>query len=676
MNASQVISWLPHFKDHVPSQYKQVRNSLNDTFGNLTLLVTLLLIFCYPIKCFISQILLQSSSILRIHHMVTKRFKLIHKFVFHSSTAKIIIFWTLLSSFLSFYKTFDDLLFISKRLGRVCCASFPAILFLTLRPSPLPKTLYLSLLPIHKWLSRIIVIEGLAHTVIYLFYFKHNNTMYKIKKPGNIHGIIAIIAFIIIGLTSLPRIRRLYFKVFYFLHYSLTWICVICLQLHAKPNINIFTIINVSILVYQIIYRVSITSTTTVTITNISPSLALLEFPSADITKKTSLPAAHLRINNAHKNIFKNIFYHIIPLQHPFTISSLPNDYMVKLIIRRGQFPLKNSSKYFITGSFDPTLDFIKEYNLFNKIFFNTHKRLSTTSIMNNYEIDANRVLIVVGGSGISFGIPLLRILNYNGITARLIWVSKDLKDLNLLNHFKGLQNIECYITGDYDENDIVIDYYEDDKLINKVQPLNYGAINNTFDENDDEIDFTNSLSFASTKKKVPRKSLSALRNLKFDYKEHENVNIDISNQCKHGICSPYSSKSGTPPAACASAACFVGTTSTSSTTTPNYQDHENSPEFDIPPESFNNIKISKSIKIFYGRPNLGADHYEWCLQSHCVGPAHIDGEDVCCRDLGPEEIDKSKIWVVAAGPSGLVEHTSQWAKDGGLRCHVESFAV
>lgn len=541
---------------------------------------------------------------------------------------------------LNFADTYNDLLFITKRLGRVAAACLPALLFLTLRPSPLPRTLYLSLLPIHKWLSRIVVLESLIHTVMYMVYYQRIGTLKKVLKFENLLGYVALAAFVLIGITSLPKIRRAAFKTFYITHYIMTWGSVIALHIHARPGIGLYTIFNVSLLAWQIAYRIWKTSKTKISVVPISPTLALVEFPTSIMKKKTNLPGGHVRINNKH-GFIKNLFYQIIPLAHPFTIASLPNDQTTKLIVRRGHFPLKSNKEYYVTGVFEPELNFISEPTILHKLFGPRLRQrppifLSSPS---KYDIDAQRVMIVVGGSGISFGIPLMRILNYNGIGTRLIWVCKDIKDLNLLNHFPGIQGIECYITGDVNKDDIVIDYYEDKSQENIVQRVaNYGAI-----EDSDEIDFTTL--GRSYKEAHSAPSQSRLRS----FRDNENVNIDISGTCQYRD-EPLSTQSN-----------VILT----------------SPE-EIDAEAFKSVKIPKSVNIFYGRPNLGSEHYNWCLQSQCVGPAvSRNGESVCCRDIESQhQVDRSKVWIVAAGPTGLVDHAKQWATDGGLQCHVESFAV
>ncbi|CCH41450.1 putative ferric reductase transmembrane component 8 [Wickerhamomyces ciferrii] len=487
--------------------------------------------------------------------------------------------------------------------------------------------------------------------------------MFKIKKVTNIWGIVAMVAFALIAITSLPKVRRLNFNVFYLMHYIMTWTCVISVHFHAVPGIGLYTILNVIILLVQIIYRVKNTRKTKVTVVPISPTLSLVEFPLSSISQKNVIPGGHVRINNK-QGVLKDWFYTLVPLAHPYTIASLPNDPTVKLIIRKGKFPLKTNKDYYITGAFDAKLDFMREQSLLDK--FLAPKRSPLLRAPLKYTIDAQRVMIVVGGSGISFGIPLLRILNYNGISARLMWVCKDIKDLNLINHFKGVQGIECYITGDVNENDINIDYLDDAKDINPVQPVDYGSFQDQNQE-EDEIDFT-TIGKAYKEAHEGRKSVST-KSSSDTFKEHENVNIDISNSCGYG----YNSSTTMTESPSID---YNNPININNQETLHLLPHHKSIPESLNPESFKNIKIPQSVKIFYGRPNLGSEHYDWCLQSQCVGPTLRSGHNVCCRDIGEHDVDKSKIWVVAAGPTGLVDHAKQWAIDGGLRYHIESFSV
>lgn len=652
----------------IPIEYKRLRLFVTSMWGRYTLYGSLAMVLGVPAWNALIDYLNARHAKSNPRHNRSSKF---HAIVNHASTAKIITVWTIFSILVNYADTYNDLMFITKRLGRTSCACLPALLLLTLRPSPLPRTLYLSVLPIHKWLSRIVVIEGALHTALYIWSFYRLDTMMKIMKPANFYGVIAMIAFSILGITSLPKIRRKAFNVFYISHYIMTWVSVIALHFHARPNIRTFTVLNLLILIYQIIYRLWLSTKTRISVRSISPTLALIEFPTSALKKKSSLPGAHVRINN--KNPFlKDFFYKLVPLAHPYTIASLPNDKAVKLIVRRGNFPLKTNRDYYITGSFEPQLSFMKEASPFRRMF-----EPAQTSLLGSpmrYNIDAERVFIVVGGSGISLGIPLMRILNYNGIAVRLIWVSKDIMDLNLLNNFRGLQGIECYITGDVREDEIFIDYYEDDRE-NQLQRVDYGST-----QQDDEIDFTTIGKSYKTAHKHTDASLSRSSAGVAIPAERPKSPIPYVDPMSR-FTTPRKSKS------------LRHHDHTHSRDDPcgfaSHQSHDNTnskpsnitvvqPE-DVDAEAFKRIKIPRGVNIFYGRPNLGAEHYNWCVQSQCVGPQVTqNGETVCCRESEHhgENVDKSKIWVVTAGPAGLVDHTERWAVDGGLRYHIESFAV
>ncbi|KAH3674514.1 hypothetical protein WICPIJ_009552 [Wickerhamomyces pijperi] len=683
---------IPRWVDSITPEYKRLRLYVGKKYANQALVVSFLLIAMIPLwKMFKSKILSKKKPwSLKFNH---SNWPWLHRILYHSEVSRIVIFWGIFSMFFIYIDTYEDLLFITKRLGRIAAASLPALLFLTMRPSPLPNTLYLALLPIHKWLSRIVVLESVLHTIFYMYYYYRIGAFYKCWKIDNLYGFVAMFAFLAIAITSLPKVRRACFNVFYFSHYLMTWVSVVTIHYHARPGVPYYTALNITILLSQILYRVYHTRSTVITSIQVSPSLEIVEFPKSDLARSPKLPAAHIRINNKHDLFFRNWFYHIVPLQHPFTIASLPNEHTVKLIIRKGRFPLKTNKEYYVTGAFEAEYDFITDSSngWFSSIWRRNQplqQRLFDSSFPMSRNIKAERVLIVVGGSGISFGLPLLRELSYNGVSARLIWVCKDIKDLNLLSHFKGTQGVECYITGDVNEDDIVIDYYEDSNIENDVFRIDTHESkdhNDLINEDDYEIDFTASFRKDQPVKTVPNSSKLPAFQQNFD-KAHEHSALledplstkrlygthntsmltdfgEDYNCNSHSSVCKYQNCSASPPAK--SYKSLVKSSISS--------------EIDF--EQFKNIKISRNIGLFYGRPNLNFSHYDWCLQSQCLGPVYnnVSGETECCRESGTHadhKVDRSKIWVVAAGPNGLVDHAKQWALDGGLQCHIESFAV
>ncbi|GME95993.1 unnamed protein product [Ambrosiozyma monospora] len=138
------------------------------------------------------------------------------------------------------------------------------------------------------------------------------------------------------------------------------------------------------------------------------------------------------------------------------------------------------------------------------------------------------------------------------------------------------------------------------------------------------------------------------------------------------------------------------------------------------------------SCRIEFGRPKLGLYYYNWCIGSSCIGPlVELNtGKSVCCNEItkkarenpntesdasgsgGLPKYKKSNgkllgedanddlflndvfiknrqsrfrdrggkldenIWVIGAGPIGLVNKVQLWSNDCGFNFHAESFSI
>ena len=203
-----------HYPNGKTKEYSRLRNYITSKYGNITTLLLFLFIISIPIyKYFIIHNYHHrfKSNIIRSfnrkldhytqheHHpnCQTATFKdrfytyiaqLLKSIVFNitlrSSTIIQLLFWITFLTSLSLVDIYNgDLIFLAKRLGRIPANCLPTILFLTLRPSPLPHTLYLTLIPIHKWLSRLIIIQSVIHTVLYLGYFQKRTRPKRLSNP-------------------------------------------------------------------------------------------------------------------------------------------------------------------------------------------------------------------------------------------------------------------------------------------------------------------------------------------------------------------------------------------------------------------------------------------------------------------------------------------------------------
>ncbi|SMN20772.1 similar to Saccharomyces cerevisiae YLR047C FRE8 Protein with sequence similarity to iron/copper reductases, involved in iron homeostasis [Maudiozyma saulgeensis] len=692
-NISDIIQFwstprMPSFDNNVD---KETRTKLVNKYAKLCFLFSVTLVcIMIPLWYSLSVTFTFFKIEHRFKHHIFKPGTWYHRLpLYHNTSLRHCIFWCIVCTVAVFHHTSYDLLQITKRLGRVAVALMPPLLFVTLRPSPLPQTLYLRILPIHKWISRVVVLASLLHSIFYAYFMVIKGVFWiKIKKLPNVYGVIAMVLFFIIGITSIRKFRRINFRLFYYIHYISTWLTVILIHFHARPGVPYYTAMNCAILLYQCGYRIIHTKMTKMIVTPISPTLSLLEFPMTDLVKKPVLPSGHVRISRYDSNFIKRMLFQLVPFQHPYTIASLPDEDTVRLIIRNGQFKLKNGGSYYVTGAFEPIINFLERPKNVKQFLDNQKKRINPFQVTSlglihsplHYVVNARRVLICVGGSAIAFGLPLLRVLNFNGIIVRLIWVIRDFRDLKLLEFFRNnFEGMEIYVSGDFgSEQDIQLNYddrrtetanepslisgnNENFSLLASSNNKTYGTtrsdyVNEPEDHQEvDEIDFTNSFRI---KKNRSRSQLRLDNKLSESQQRYASGNVfrkDVllnptaynNNGCNHdGDCN---------------------------------DDHDNDDE--ATPhlmEEDERIKIPSGVKIYCGRPNLDERDYAWCLEQDC--DTSID-DDECCQNrfdgsLSANVEKLSQVWVVAAGPDGLVESTRHWATDGGLHFHAESFAV
>lgn len=574
-----------------------------------------------------------------------------------------------------------DLIFLAKRLGQLSTIALPTVTFLTLRPSPLPNTLYLSLLPIHKWLSRVVVLLAIAHTILYMGYFNVKNTWFKLWNRANVYGIVALACFLIITLTSFLRMRDRYYKMFYCCHYICTWTVLLILPLHVRPGSRYTTlcgVVNVLCLLYQIYYRL-ITSaassdSTPFRVVNVSPNLQYVEFPNSLIVKKAINPGAHIKITNRSPHMWKRWLKNVVPNFHPYTLVTLPLDRQQALIVRKGAFEWTSSKQYILYGTLDPKLLFIKSANVEGSKF--SISRLT---------VEAKKLLIVIGGSAISFAIPLLRVMNYHGIPAKVIWVVRDYRDIAVLDFFDGFihgGDFEIFVTG----NSAIAD--------GKSSPLK----------------FSKSYGSLATSKILSAADTSSSPWIHDGDAEHtqqelENVDVDLSEvesmeseECQknatfslfdlnNGSLQEYSEEDPFLPEEGPLSPVLASRSRSLSVNERFIPDLENM-EVDHGHFVQTICKLKLEHHIYKGRPKLNYRYYNWCVNAHdiftqCSGPTLDEQSNlVCCKDLpskqGVREVlpEMNKVWVVSAGPKSLVKNVKLWASENNLRYHEEAFYI
>lgn len=303
-----------------------------------------------------------------------------------------------------------------KRLGRIGYVLVTLDIFVSLKPNPLPNVYYLELIFLHKWLSRLLVLWTLGHSIGYTSVWIQSNTFSKIFRVLNFLGVIAMSLFLLSTIVSLKPIRRRFYKFFFTTHLIIAWLVVGLIHYHARPGVALYTFLNASLFILQIAVKIWKSRDVVIDKTTASGStLELITIPNYFINQ---FPAgSHVRISLPRANILT----YLLP-SHPYTIASLPDETSIKLVVRMNNHNLKTHQ---IVSCFGPF-----------------------PSIHENFYKTAENVVLIAGGAGISYTLGLYQQLSRNSsIKISMIWIMRNKADTWILDHF-NIRAIDIYITG------------------------------------------------------------------------------------------------------------------------------------------------------------------------------------------------------------------------------------
>lgn len=359
--------------------------------------------------------------------------------------------------FVNFHKSLIGV-FI-KRFGRFAFILLSVNIFLSLKPNPLPNIYYLQLMFLHKWISRIIILWSFFHSIGFVWKWSVEKRLYKVFATLNLCGLIGFIAFIVILIVTLKPIRTRFYKFFFTTHLILSWLVSVLIIFHARPNVNGYAFIVLVLFITQIITKFLKSKNINLTIKNSANSnLLIVSVP--NIYLGDFLPGSHIRLNYSKFNVLN----YLLP-SHPFTIASKPMDSTIKLVVKNSQnLNLSVENTYSIFGPF--------------------------TSLSKNFFKTVENVILVSGGSGISYTLGLYQQLLENpSIKIKLIWILRNKSDLWILNEF-NVKKIDIYLTTNESLNTSDI-FNEGEQLLNDENDFHHDDENYDF-ENDDDFELEN----------------------------------------------------------------------------------------------------------------------------------------------------------------------------------------
>ncbi|EGV66835.1 Ferric reductase like transmembrane component [Yamadazyma tenuis] len=320
-----------------------------------------------------------------------------------------------------------------KRFGRFSYVLTTVDLLLALRPNLLN---YVYLVELHKWMSRYVIVLGIVHSVGFLVRWLVMGQLFKVLRLLNLLGVAIFLMFVVLLVLSIKVYRNKYYNTFYVIH-NLTLVCYLGLiNYHARPGVTWLTMLNLFLVTVQIVFKFNITRIASTSVKNFG-SLTLVTFEKP-INYPITTPGSHLVLQ-----LSRNWRQWIFPA-HPYTIIN-NNEYLNLVVTNINRFKFDVEHMYTISFPYSSSL-----------------------SLM---EFEGKNVLMVIGGSGISYAISILNFYKTVKINFRLVWVVRDKRDLALIKEFNLNCQVDLYVTGSVSSGDMASELGEQrDGLLHNIE--------------------------------------------------------------------------------------------------------------------------------------------------------------------------------------------------------------
>ncbi|KAF9887648.1 hypothetical protein FE257_009741 [Aspergillus nanangensis] len=361
--------------------------------------------------------------------------------------------WCLWMLFLCIHKTGDDYLHVTKRFGIIAAAQLPLHYMLAMkwRYSPLVflfNTSHERLNPWHRLSGRLITVFLCLHGAWYMNYYIQTESLHKLQSREVVIGLLAVALWAILTSASLGIVRRWSYRVFYSLHIAIGVAILPVLFFHVS-HLRLYVIEALCIFLIDRICRKIDTFRGNVTITRI-PQTNLLKLqiavPESKISRFQAAPGQHIYlsipVNNTQRTKSLSSLHRFI--SNPFSVADVSGR-NVTLVVRARAGPMTRA------------LDALAESP---KAHVSIEGPLGGSRRFPNLGVDFDRVLLVAGGVGGTFAVPIYLDLREQleseakGLERLgLVWAARSAAEANWAVELEGAdelgrdENVQFYVT-------------------------------------------------------------------------------------------------------------------------------------------------------------------------------------------------------------------------------------
>ncbi|KAF4340458.1 ferric cupric reductase transmembrane component 2 [Fusarium beomiforme] len=374
------------------------------------------------------------------------------------------IAWTLWLLVLSVHGTGKDYLHLTKRVGIVATSQMPIQYLLALKAlnpyAYLLRSSHEHLNRYHRVLGRIIFSLLILHAILYnVFFIESGIWLKRFSAPVVFAGVVGFIVLHALNGTAMARVRQLSYRLFFIVHLFGAFVIPPLIYYHA-PSSRFYIFEAIGVFVLDLAAR-KITTVTAPAVIEAIPGTSLVKvstkLPASKIAKYAARPGSHIYLNvppasrpgigqfSAPYLIFEFLY-------NPFTVASTnlqTGELSFVARIRNG--PMTNRLHHLASatnaGESAEKLELNIEgpYGVIGK----TLNDLITSG--------TSRVLIVAGGVGATFAVPVYHAILAENSTAnvQLVWAIRSAGDATWAastptgKSFLDDDQLQLFLTGD-----------------------------------------------------------------------------------------------------------------------------------------------------------------------------------------------------------------------------------
>ncbi|KAB5518715.1 ferric reductase like transmembrane component-domain-containing protein [Coniochaeta sp. 2T2.1] len=381
--------------------------------------------------------------------------------------------WTIWLLYLCTAETGQDYLHFTKRLGIVAASQFPLQYLLSLKAlNPFSWIFRSSHEQVNRWhrpMGRIVYFLLCLHAAFYLNYFIGVGVLSKrLSTPLVLAGVLAFICMSILMFTTLQSIRNFSYRLFFLTHLLTVVAMPLLLFFHAHSG-RTFMVITFIIFMLDLITRKIDTVTSLATLETIPGTnlvKIVLSLPYHKINRFRTTPGAHIYLSipavaRPDSNPASAAFLLFEFLFNPFTVAAVDDENGdLTLVARHRGGPITSALARFAG---------IKPANTMSQsTIVSREDGKIPLCIEGPYGMvkhfpnlaggDFDRILLVAGGIGATFTVPLYRSIIHDSPNARveMVWAVRTAGEATwaLTGTGKGKsilddENVHIFLTGD-----------------------------------------------------------------------------------------------------------------------------------------------------------------------------------------------------------------------------------